>query len=93
MSKSLTVEAPSRILNVQMCRKFLISNNDDATKSRYSECQDQNSEEMISRSTHILFLRAVYLARADRMSLLLIPSRDSMLITLHHGMLLNVNKI
>jgi len=28
-----------------VCRNFLISNNDDDTKSTYLECQDQNSEE------------------------------------------------
>jgi hypothetical protein len=42
MSKSLTMEAPSRILNIQTWKEFLTSNN-DATKSRHSECQDQNS--------------------------------------------------
>jgi len=48
---------------------------------------------MISRLTHILFLKTDYLARADRMSLLLIPSRGLLLITLQHKMLLNLNKI
>ena len=45
LSKSLTVEAPSRSLNRQVRRNFLISNCDDAIKSTYSECQGQNSEE------------------------------------------------
>jgi len=48
---------------------------------------------MISRLTHTLFLKTEYLARADWMSLLLIPSRGSLLITLQHNMLLNLNKI
>jgi len=48
---------------------------------------------IISWLTHILFLITSYLARAERMSMLLIPSRGSLLITLQHKMLLNLNKI
>jgi len=47
---------------------------------------------MISRLTHILFLTTDYLAREDRISLFLAPSRGSLLITLQHKMLPNLNK-
>jgi hypothetical protein len=93
VSISLTVEAPSRSLNRQVCMNFLISNNDDATKNTYSECQGQNSEENNVQANHILFLKTDNLARADRMSFLLNPSMGSLLITLQHKMLLNLNKI
>jgi len=55
VSKSLTVEAPSRSLNRQVCRNFLISNNDDVTKSTYSEYQDQNSEENDFQASPYIF--------------------------------------